>query len=61
MRVVPILSSSSELLIDDCELMDVGVAGLHLCPAGGHQRFHELADELADLGGELPAFLRVVS
>ncbi|MFZ0972454.1 MAG: hypothetical protein WAN22_09520 [Solirubrobacteraceae bacterium] len=37
--------------------MDVGVAGLHLCPAGGHQRIHELADELADLGGKLPAFL----
>ena len=39
------------------EFSDVGGAGLLLGPAGGEQRIDELADELADLGGELPALL----
>ncbi len=39
------------------EFVEVGVAGLLLGPGGRGQRIDELADELADLGGELPAFL----
>jgi hypothetical protein len=40
-----------------CELVDVGVTGLLLGAAREREGIDELSDELADVGGELPAFL----